>query len=76
MSPIRGGLIVCQTLFEDDFLISGDFKGKVKAKSTDRLDQGELRVDDDNGEFSISELLKNLQQGRYVYEGITLPFWS
>jgi hypothetical protein len=69
VEPHPGGLIVCQTLFEDDFLISGDFKGKVKlwSKSTDRLDQGELTVDDD-GEFSIVEPLKNLPT-RYFYEG-------
>ena len=58
-----------QTLFQDEFLISGDFKGKVKlwSKSTDLLDHGELTVDDD-GEFSIVETPDSVPP-RYFYKG-------
>ncbi|GMI46321.1 hypothetical protein TrCOL_g9560 [Triparma columacea] len=38
VEPHPGGLIVCQTLFEDDFLISGDFKGKIAAAHIGTVD--------------------------------------
>eukprot|EP00520_Triparma_pacifica_P001394 CAMPEP_0118650198 /NCGR_PEP_ID=MMETSP0785-20121206/10117_1 /TAXON_ID=91992 /ORGANISM="Bolidomonas pacifica, Strain CCMP 1866" /LENGTH=538 /DNA_ID=CAMNT_0006542553 /DNA_START=6 /DNA_END=1622 /DNA_ORIENTATION=+ len=69
IEPHPAGLIVCQTLFNDGFLISGDFKGKVNLwwKSSDPIDHGELTVDDD-GEFAVLAP-PNSVPPRYFHKG-------